>query len=275
VREDRSSDTALGVTAIRAVHQLIDEVPHILEDPVSLRLLDPEAVRAIREKPENHRSLPSRALRSHVVLRSRYAEDELSRAAASGITQFVSIGAGYDTFSSRQPPWARHLKIAELDHPATRSAKIELFRKCGIETPGNTVSVPVDLESGEVRESLANTSLDFGAPVFVACLGVLAYLRLETVRRVFRSVAAMPTGSVFALAFAPKQTESSTAADKAAAHGEPWLTRLDLDDLRAELLESGFRAVSFLRPEEAAAKYYPGRRDLPPPRKTRICRADV
>ena len=33
MKEDQSSQTALGVCFIRAVHQMIDEVPHILEDP--------------------------------------------------------------------------------------------------------------------------------------------------------------------------------------------------------------------------------------------------
>ena len=91
MREDRSSDTALGVTTIRAVHQLIDELPHLLEDPVSLLLLGEDAVRQIREMPQQHQSMASRALRSHVVLRSRYAEDELWRAAGSGIGQFINL----------------------------------------------------------------------------------------------------------------------------------------------------------------------------------------
>ena len=87
------SGTARGAAAIRAVHQLIDEVPHILEDPVSPLLLGSEAVRRIREKPEEHMSRESRGLRSHVVLRSRYAEDELLRAVESGVAQFINLGA--------------------------------------------------------------------------------------------------------------------------------------------------------------------------------------
>ena len=52
---------------------------------------------------------PARVLRSHVVLRSRFAEDSLRDAAARGITQYVLLGAGLDTFptstsSTRRSP---------------------------------------------------------------------------------------------------------------------------------------------------------------------------
>lgn len=123
MKEDQSSGTALGVCFIRAVHQLIDEVPHILEDPVSPLLLDQEVIQRIETHPEVQRSLQARALRSHVVLRSRYAEDRLFIAFKAGVRQFVSLGAGYDTFCLRQPDWAHSLKIVEADHPATQSGK--------------------------------------------------------------------------------------------------------------------------------------------------------
>lgn len=282
MREDRSSDTALSVTTIRAVHQLIDELPLLLEDPISLLLLGDDAARQIREMPAQHESIPSRALRSHIVLRSRYAEDELSRAAESGIRQFMSLGAGYDTFSFRQPDWARALKIVEFDHPATQSAKMELIKRARIAKPNNVEFVPLDLESGDLQANLAKTSLDLALPTFVACLGVLAYLRPETVRKTFHSIAGMARGSAFVFAFAPNQTEAwrgtrefMTTAEKAAAHGEPWLTRFDMDELKLELMKSGFGNVSFLSPTEAEERYYKGRRDLPAPRKARICLAIV
>jgi len=282
MNEDRSSDTALGVTTIRAVHQVIDELPHLLEDPVSLLLLGEDAVRQIQGMPEQHQSMPSRALRSHVVLRSRYAEDKLSQAVESGIRQFINLGAGYDTFSFRQPPWARPLKIVEVDHPATQSAKMQLIKRVGIEKPNSVEFVPLDLESGDLHASLVKTSLKLALPTFVACLGVLAYLRPVTVHKVFQSIAGMAKGSEFVFAFAPTQTEaqrgngeSMTTAEKAAALGEPWLTRFDLEELRGELLKSGFGNVSFLIPADAEELYYKGRRDLPAPRRTRICRAII
>lgn len=282
VKEDQSSGTALAVCFIRAVHQLIDEVPHILEDTISPLLLDQEAIRKIETHPEVQRSPQARALRSHVVLRSRYAEDRLFIAFKAGIRQFVSLGAGYDTFCFRQPDWAHSLEIVEADHPATQSAKRLLLKQKGIESPVNVEFVPLDLEREGVSEGLSRSKLDSSLPTFISCLGVLAYLTTETVQHVFRSIAGMPPGSRLVLAFAPIKGNSTqgdsrekSASQRAAKNGEPWLTRFEVAELQKALLESGFSKVSFLAPDEAEAQYYVGRQDLPPPRLIRLCEAIV
>jgi methyltransferase (TIGR00027 family) len=171
------------------------------------------------------------------------------------------------------------MKILETDHPATQSAKRELLKHRGIETPDNVEFVPLDLERERLRKGLSRSKLDFSLPTFVSCLGVLAYLTSDTVRHVFQSIAEIPRGSRLVMAFAPKKgcsdAEKISASHRAAQHGEPWLTRFEVEELEKELLESGFSAVSFLAPNEAKARYYAGRRDLPPPRMIRLCEATV
>jgi len=137
MREDRPSKTALSVLVIRTVHQLVDELPHILDDPVSPSLLCDDMIREICANTDDHRTLAAKTLRSHVVLRSRYAEDQLCLAVEAGIRQFVNLGAGYDTFACRQPSWARRLRIVEMDYPATQAAKIEHLKYRNIQLPGN------------------------------------------------------------------------------------------------------------------------------------------
>jgi methyltransferase (TIGR00027 family) len=256
---------------------VIDEVPHILEDPISPLLLDQESIRKVETHPEVQKSLHARALRSHVVLRSRYAEDRLYLAFKEGVRQYISLGAGYDTFCLRQPEWAHSLRIVEADHPATQSAKRKLLKEKGIDSPENVEFVPLDLEKEGVREGLTRSKLDPSQPTLVSCMGVLAYLTSETVRSVFKSIAGMPRGSRLVVAFAPKKGGSDagkmSASRRAAEHGEPWLTRFEVEELKKELLESGFRVVSFLTPSEAKAQYYAGRQDLPPPNMVRLCEA--
>lgn len=75
------------------------------------------------------------SIRSHVVLRSRYAEDQLWAAASRGVRQYVILGAGYDTFAYRQPVWAASLRIFEVDHVASQQAKVERLRSVGISIP--------------------------------------------------------------------------------------------------------------------------------------------
>ena len=89
----------------------------------------------------------------------------------------------------------------------------------------------------------------------------------------------MPLGSRLVFAFAGNIGDSDankmSASHRAAGHGEPWLTRFEVEELEKELLECGFNKVSFLAPGEARAQYYAGRRDLPPPKMIRLCEATV
>ena len=279
MKENRASDTALGASTVRAVHQLLDEKPLILEDPISPLLIGQQGVRDILEHAEMQKTLPARALRSHIVLRSRYAEDGLLAAVESGVTQAINLGAGYDTFPFRQPSWASELRFVEMDHPATQRAKLEAIQRAKIPTPGNVAFFPLDLERRELASALADADLDRSAPTFVACLGVLAYLKPETARQVFKGVAGLAPGSHFVFAFAstpahPRDGGTSLAA-RTASLGEPWFTRFETDKLEADLKTIGFHRVSFLDPSDASQKYYKGRSDLPAPRNTRLCTAIV
>ena len=282
MREDQASSTALGVSVIRTVHQMMDDLPHILEDQISPILLQDFTIDRIRKEPEKHKSLAARGLRSHVVLRSRYAEDELREATNLGIKQFISLGSGYDTFPYRQPHWANDIRILEIDHPETQQAKRAHFKAKGLQDPPNLEFLPLDLEKDDFFNRVGKTSLDLEQPVWISCLGVLAYLQKQTVHQIFKSVAKTRRGSGIVFAFAP-ETETTdktvegiaSVAERAAELGEPWLTRFTVENLRSELQECGFTEVSFLEPKEAQSRYYKNRTDLPVPRKVRLCKAHV
>jgi len=138
--------------------------------------------------------------------------------------------------------------------------------------------LPLDLEREDLSAAVS-AIVTPSLPTFVACLGVLAYLRPQTVRNLFASIAKLPEGSTFVFAFASARVETRqrtvSVAARTAALGEPWLTRFEVEELKAELMSVGFREVSFLDPVKAAATYYKGRTDLPAPRKARLCEATV
>jgi O-methyltransferase involved in polyketide biosynthesis len=78
-----------------------------------------------------------RALRAHVVLRSRFAEDRLAAAVHRGVTQYILFGAGFDTFALRQPVWALPLRILEVDHEGTQTMKRPLLAAADLVMPKN------------------------------------------------------------------------------------------------------------------------------------------
>jgi methyltransferase (TIGR00027 family) len=256
-----SSRTAFGVARLRAVHQLLDGEPKILDDAVAVRLLDADVVGEIRSNPAGPNRPQARALRADVVLRGRYAEERLAQAVQRGVRQYVILGAGFDTFAYRQPDWARALRIYEVDHPATQDDKRQRLRAAGVAMPANLEFVAVDFEAAALRDALRASALDCSAPAFFSCLGVLVYLTPQAASGVFDLVAAFPAGSEIVFTFAAPEAASSGLAERLSAMGEPWLTYLEPERLAADLRARGFAKIAFLSSEEAERKYFQGRSD--------------
>lgn len=267
--------TAAGVAWLRAVHQLIDEPPLILSDPAAVTLLGPEGAARLRAAADRVQLPGVRALRSHVVLRSRFTEERLEAAAARGIRQFVVLGAGYDTFIVRQPEWARQLRIIEVDRPSTQAEKRARLAAVGLDLPGNVTFADVDFENESLAEGLSRHGVDLHQPTFFSWLGVMVYLTEPAIDAVFRLVASCPAGSEIVFTFSPPRGAGDERpgglAERAAELGEPWLSHFEPEAIERKLLGLGFREVVFLTPSEAEARYFRGRSDgLPPPRRINI-----
>ena len=270
--DHKVSRTAIGTAYLRAAHQLFETPPRILDDPVALSLLGPLASQRIKDAADYYQAPERRALRAHVVLRSRFAEDRLAAAVLRGITQYVILGAGFDTFVLRQPPWAQALKILEVDHPATQDRKRSLLAAAGLALPTNAAFAGIDLEHESVLGGLLRHRLMMDEPTFFSWLGVTMYLKEDAIDAVLRYAAAFPPGSEIVLTFAPPAGGSpSPVAQHAARFGEPWVSYFEPDGLGAKLLGAGFSKVEPLSPAEAEARYFrqrPG--DLPVPKRTNI-----
>jgi len=74
------------VAWLRAAHQFVDDEPPILDDPIAPKLLGPAGRRAIDERRPELFTPGALALRSHVLLRSRFAEDQLALAGRDALT---------------------------------------------------------------------------------------------------------------------------------------------------------------------------------------------
>ncbi len=280
--EDHPSGTALGVAFLRAVHQLIDEAPRILDDPVVVRLFDTSALDRIRQAPDQFRTPQLNALRSHVVIRSRFAEDRLAEAVRRGIQQFICLGAGFDTFAYRKPDWAQALRIFEVDHPASQRAKRQRLEKAGIVIPSNVEFVPIDFEVTPLREGLKAATFDSARPTFISWLGVMVYLSEEAIDGVLRLVVSLPRSSEIVFTFSQPAPADKSApgrpslAERAAVKGEPWRTRITPDDLVRYLKAMGFSAVKLLTPAEIDEGYIGDRQDgLQAPQRTSMASAMV
>jgi methyltransferase (TIGR00027 family) len=257
---------------MRAAHQLLDAPPLIFDDPVAALLLGAAAVRRITETAESYRTPERLALRAHVVLRSRFAEDRLAAAVRRNVTQYVVLGAGFDTFALRQPAWAQGLRIFEVDHSGTQEMKRSRIAAAGLTVPKNAVFASIDFERESLRDGLQRHQVSLEEPTFFSWLGVTMYLEEDAIDAVLRSVAAFPSGSEIVLTFAPRAGDSPSPFDeRAATLGEPWVSHFEPNVLEAKLRHAGFSDVEFLSSAWAEAHYFrqrPG--DLPVPTRTNL-----
>lgn len=96
-------NTAARVALWRALHLQVDAPPHILQDDIGRQLLAPPE--GWQKRGDMH-PIGTRPFRASILARARFLEDLLEQRAADGVTQYVILGAGLDTFAQRRPELA-------------------------------------------------------------------------------------------------------------------------------------------------------------------------
>src|SRR5262249_49779103 len=269
MRAEAGSDTAILAALLRAAHQILDDEPRILDDPIAVGLSPGSSEEKIRNATAELQQPAIKLLRSTFVFRSRFAEDSLRQAVETGVRQFVVLGAGFATFAYRQPPWSRELRIFEVDHPASQELKRRRLEKMGIAVPANLTFCPVDFESVTLEAGLAAARFDFGRPSFFSWLGVTQYLTRDAIFATLRFVCGLAAGTQILFEIVvpdaslpePERKVAEFAAANSAARGEPWLSRFEAAEMCAQLSALGYTSCFHLSTTEAQTRYFQGRTD--------------
>ncbi|MBZ4322824.1 class I SAM-dependent methyltransferase [Streptomyces huiliensis] len=274
--------TAVRVALWRALHVQADAAPHVLDDELGLALADPGP--EWRERGDM--TMPGvEGVRASVVARARFVEDLVAERAAAGVTQYVVLGAGLDTFAQRRPELGTSVKVFEVDQPGTQAWKRGRLAELGHVTLPWQTFVPVDFEAGDSWwERLTEAGFDPGAPAVVASTGVSMYLSHEANVATLRQAAALAPGSVFASTFLmpldllepDQRMVQEMSMRNAAASGTPFVSLYAPEDLRKAALAAGFAKAAHVSPDELAERYFAGRPDgLRPPRAEQFLVAEV
>jgi len=278
VQDQIASRTALGAAYLRAAHQILDAKPLIFDDPVILILLGADAEKRIQDAVGRYMATEAKALRSHVVLRSRYAEDRLELSVERGVSQYIIVGAGFDTFALRQPAWAGNLRIIEVDHPDTQHLKRTKISDAGIAVPSNVVLAGINFENESLEEGLIRNGISSNEPTFFSWLGVTMYLTESAIDSTLKCMAKYPRGSEAVITFRQKpsaQSSASQLADLVSEAGERWVSYFTPEEFRGKLLEAGFGKVEFLTSGFSAQYFRGGENSLPNPKRISVVSAFV
>jgi methyltransferase (TIGR00027 family) len=264
MQEARPSKTALRVALRRAAHQLYDD-PVVFVDPIAVPILGEEFLPEVHKTATKLEKPFSVALRAFLVARSRYAEDCLAQAVTNGITQYVLLGAGLDTFAYRNP--YPNLHVYEVDHPATQEWKRNLLSSSGIAIPDNLTYAPVDFEHQNLPQQLLAAGFDLSKPAFFAWLGVVPYLTLPAFRATVSFVASLPAGSGVVFDYGQpraalpyfEQLARDSLASRVALAGEPFQLFFTPAEVAGEL--AAFSQLEDLGSSEIRVRYFALRTD--------------
>jgi methyltransferase (TIGR00027 family) len=264
--------TAARVALWRALHVEADPPPHVLEDEIGLKLLAPDEDWRRRGDMDPQFTRPFRA---SIVARARFIEDLVVEQAGRGLSQYVILGAGLDSFAQRRPEIASHLKVFEVDQPVPQAWKRQRLIELGFGVPDWLRFVPVDFEAGgSWREGLVTAGFDDSKPAIVVSTGVSMYLTKEANAATLREVAALAPGSTLAMTFLlpleladPEVRPGLEMAEKGArASGTPFISFFTPPEIQSLAREAGFKDARHVSAADLTRRYFAGRTDgLRPP----------
>jgi methyltransferase (TIGR00027 family) len=259
--------TAVRVALWRAMHVQIDPPPHVLEDEIGLRLAAPDD--GWRARPDMD-PVGTSGFRAAIVARARFIEELVTEQVGHGVTQYVLLGAGLDTFVQRRPQLAARLRVFEVDQPGHQAWKRQRLIELGFGIPDWLRLVPVDFESnGSWWQQLVEAGFDPGQPAVVASTGVTMYLSKDVTAATLRQLARLAPGSTLAMTFLlpPRLIDDADrsglqASEKGArASGTPFISFYTPQEMLALAREAGFTGTRHVSGQSLAGRYFADRTD--------------
>lgn len=258
--------TAVRVALWRALHTRLDQKPLVLNDDLGEKIV---AEVNWESRPDMNPDF-SKPMRASIVGRARFIEDLVEENHHHGVTQYVILGAGLDTFALRRKDLVKNLKIFEVDQPGPQAWKQARLKELGFETLSHLHFVPVDFEANESWwEKLVSSGFDPMKKSIFVSTGVSMYLTREANQATLKQLSRLPSGSVFAMTFmlaldllqGQERATMEFVMKKAQDAGTPFISLFSPEEILNLAKESGFKEVHTMNGEELYQKYFASRTD--------------
>ena len=273
MRGHRPSRTAEHNALFRAIESSRPPQERMISDPIAFHFLDvPFRLTAFLSRSRAGRALLCRYIdnrwlgsRTSLIARTRWIDDYVTAAVASGVRQIVLLGAGFDSRAYRIPGVDR-AKFFEVDHPNTSVVKRSHVNR-GLGTlPTRVKYVPVDFERQSVQRALEDQDSGFDATSRALFLweGVSNYLTEESVRATLLFLSGLSPGTQLIFTYVDEGVILDPSAFKGgrevqgtfAKLDEPWTFGIRPDRAGAFFSECGLCLDSDLSAPEYRRLYY-------------------
>jgi methyltransferase (TIGR00027 family) len=189
--------------------------------------------------------------------RTAFIDNEVAGALGRGVPQAVLLGAGYDGRALRFGGGAT--RWFEVDLPATSNDKRRRLAALGVATD-HVKFVPLDLMSEDLVAALEVAGHDAAAPSLFVCEGLFAYLSLEAVAELCRTVRHLAaSGSVLVATYPVRPAEADKRGHTRRSimeqvfrlMGEPLRSEYFTGDPEKLMVVTGWRPVRSQRAPDA------------------------
>ena len=269
----QASITALMSSFGRAFHTE-NEVHPVFVDPLAKELMTAEEYEAVQgyilngarffepdldtsglTDKEIVRLLVNKHIAPSPLCRAAYTESLLKNIAQTGISQYVILGAGMDTFAFREKEFVSGHRVYEVDHPLTQKDKQACIARAGWCVPENLTFVPVDFAKDRLSERLIASGFDKRQETLFSWLGVTYYLSAEAIDKTLSEIADLSAeGSTLVFDcpdegfFSAPEKRVQNTIMMANAGGEPMQSAFSYTELEKLLGRHGFRIYDWLAP---------------------------
>lgn len=200
----------------------------------------------------------------HYVLRKQYIEKATEQAIKDGFTQFVSLGAGFDTLAWRLSKKYPHVHFIEIDHPATSKQKVKAL---GNEA-SNLEFLAVDLAEHDLESVLTeHGGFSSDKKTFYVCEGVMMYLPPKAVEGIFSKLSRLSgTGTQFVFsALPPNGSENNNFGwllrFAVRFLGEPLAWGIEKADISQFVTAQNYQCIEHIEDSELVTRYLPNAAD--------------
>ena len=271
----RKDATAQGVAKQRLIESIAKPEERIINDPYADRfVLGASFIKLMGHKLNvwlAEKLVPG--FHEHLISRTRFIDDLIKKSAASGVEQYVILGAGYDSRAHRLE-LPSSLRIFEVDQPEVQARKRSKLPK---ELPNleSITYVAVDFSHQSLTEQLMDAGFDQSKSTVFTLEGVSQYITKEAFDSMIKEMAALTqkANSIFFVSYASELLNKNPEAcfgkgypnaEKraklitygSAKVGEPWISFYGAEEIESVLSQNGYSIKENVTLKDLNSRYF-------------------
>ena len=271
----RKDATAQGVAKQRLIETLAEPEERIINDPYADRFVLGASVIKFMGHRLNvwlaQKLVPG--FHEHLISRTRFIDDLVKKNSASGVEQYIILGAGYDSRAHRLE-LPSSLRIFEVDQPEVQARKRSKLPE-ELSNLENMTYVAVDFTHQTLTEQLINAGFDQNKSTVFTLEGVSQYITKEALSSTIKEVAALTqrASSTFFISYVSDLFDKNPEAcfgkgypnaEKraklimygSAKVGEPWISFYGAEEIENVLSQNGYSVKENVTLKDLNSRYF-------------------